>query len=108
MRDNREKKGVGDRWSRYQETSAPKISELGGFKIEMLFGLFDENNKEYRDWCHGTVKKVINEKNQIVEIEWHEDFVEEGQSRRTKEKLFPAKWNPERPGKGAWREYFAK
>ena len=52
------------------------------------------------------MKKIINAKTGVVEIEWNKKKVVEGDATVTRQKLGKRRWNPRKPTEGAWREYF--
>ena len=74
----------------------------------MYFEYKDDDRTPFLDWAHGTVKKIVNEKNRIVEIEWDKKRVAKGHKSVTRQKLAVTKWNPEKGVKGAWRQYMEK
>jgi hypothetical protein len=41
----------------------------------------------------------------MVEIEWNEKKVMEGDPKVTRQKLMVWSWNPKKPLSGAWREF---
>ena len=52
------------------------------------------------------VKRItVNEKKNevVVIVKWDEEHVQDDEE-STKEVLLKSKWNPNRPGKGAWRK----
>ena len=104
-RADREKKGQGDKYEEWQQYSMPKIDDLVGFKIEMLFKYSDEDG-DFNNWCHGEITSIVNAKTNYVQVRWAPEFVEDGRD-VTKEKLLKTKWNPSNPVGGAWRQYFA-
>ena len=106
-REKLEEQGYGDELAEMQQTLWPVDSlREGSFKIDMLF--------EYRDadgpvlqWCQGEVIEFLSEKDNthvIVRIEWNEKCLKKGDPTITKQKLMRTKWNPDKPGNGAWRE----
>merc|ERR1711862_434561 len=99
-RERREQEGIGDRWMMYQRTSQPSFDNFPkNFKIEMLFEC-GEDGEKFNDWFSGRVTRIVKKERRVVEIEW--DNVAEGDKNRTQHVLFKQKWNPERPGVGAW------
>ena len=78
----------------------------GDFLIEKLFNCENDNLK----WCRGVVSKMFTKnvdddtKQIIVEVEWNEDSVAEGEAASSREILKKSKFNPSKPSKGAWRE----
>ena len=110
MRDGRETEGRGDRYSEMQRSIMPELNEqFVGFRSNMYFKYTNpEDGSDYMDWCRGTVKKIINPKTRIVEIDWDKEFVNEGDKATTRQKLLVTKWNPKTAKEGAWREYLKK
>ena len=107
-RDDREAAGRGDRWSEMQPSVMPKMDELEGVKIEMLFEAIDADGNAVLEWSHGEVTSVLNSKTRRVEIEWDDDCVHPddwASMKITKDRLLVLKWNPTVAVKGAWRLY---
>ena len=48
--------------------------------------------------------KELDEKHVIVNIEWNEKCLKEGDPTIPKRKLLRIKWNPDKPSNGTWRE----
>ena len=106
-RDQLEENGFGDQLSEMQQLIWP-VEKLrsAGFKIDKLFE-YKDGDENVLQWCQGTVKKLVREKensHMIVEVEWNSDCLGEGDPTTTKEKLSQSQWNPERPINGGWRE----
>jgi hypothetical protein len=55
--------------------------------------------------CDGVVVKIVNANTRMVEIEWNEQKVMEGDPKVTRQKLMVRSWNPKNPSSGAWREF---
>ena len=57
-------------------------------------------------WCQGTVVKLLKENDCffIVEVGRNKEFLSDGDQKKSWEKLLRTKWNPEKPGDGAWRQ----
>ena len=107
-RDNREADGRGDRWLEMQPSVMPKMGELEGVKIEMLFEAIDADGNAVLEWSHGVVTSVLNSKTCRVEIEWNNECVHPddwASMKITKDRLLVLKWNPTVAVKGAWRLY---
>ena len=71
----------------------------------MMFEFTDDDGSPYLDWCHGVVKRIINEKKNVVEIEWDDDSPGTEFAKVTKQCLVGQKWNPAQFCSGAWRQY---
>ena len=103
MEDN----GFGDQLLEMQKLTWPvEALRSASFNIDKLFE-YKEGDEYVLQWCQGTVKKLIREKadtHVIVEVEWEDNCLKEGDPKTTREKLSQTKWNPEQPGEGAWRE----
>ena len=95
-RDKREAKGKGDRWSEMQRSVMPKMDELDGFKIEMLFEGIDADGESCLEWYHGEVKEVLNRKSRKVRIVWDDKWIHPddlNSMKETKDVLLLRKWN---------------
>jgi len=106
-RDQLEENGFGDQLSEMQQLIWP-VEKLrsAGFKIDKLFE-YKDGDENVLQWCQGTVKKLVREKensHMIVEVEWNSDCLGEGDPTTTKEKLSQSQWNPDRSINGGWRE----
>ncbi len=57
-------------------------------------------------WCNGIVTKVLQSNDDVVkaEIKWDAKYVDAGESGKSVEKLIRTKFNPKKPGLGAWRQ----
>lgn len=106
--ETREAEGKGDRWSERQKIVMPKIKTLKGFKIEMLFDYTEPDGSVVMTWCHGIVDSVVNADSGVVKIKWDKESLRDGDPAVTKDKLLESKYNPEKPMKGAWREYITQ
>ena len=51
-----EERGEGYQWYERQRIMAPKVKDLKGFHIEMLFGYSGDDDKKCLVWYHGTVQ----------------------------------------------------
>lgn len=108
-RDRLEDQGCGDQLMELQEVSWPLEKIRGGsFRIDMCFEYTDDGETMLQ-WCRGIVKKVLKDKaaeqnHIIVQVEWDNAFVAEGQSKKTTEKLTKRNYNPEKHKQGSWRE----
>ena len=70
---------------------------------------YTDDGETMLQWCRGIVKKVLKDKaaeqnHIIVQVEWDNAFVAEGQSKKTTEKLTTRNYNPEKHKQGSWRE----
>ena len=57
-------------------------------------------------WCCDVVqrvKKMCDEEIKIL-VKWEKEFLDVGENEVGKEILKKCMWNPETPGKGAWRQ----
>ena len=94
-----------------QPSVMPKMNELEGVKIEMLFEAIDADGNAVLEWSHGEVTSVLNSKTRRVEIEWDDDCVHPddwASMKITKDRLLVLKWNPAVAVKGAWRLYLVQ
>ena len=110
-RDAREARGEGDRYSEMQPSLMPKMQDLEGVKIEMLFEAVDADGNPCLEWSHGVVRSVVNSGARRVEIVWDDSCVhpdDRASMKITKDVLAVRKWNPEVAVKGAWRLYLAQ
>ena len=102
-----EDNGFGDQLEGMQQTLWPvELLQEGGFKIDKLFE-YKVGQEASLQWCQGTVVKILKEKEDcffIVEVEWDKECVSDGDQNKSREKLLKTKWNPEKPGDGAWRQ----
>ena len=106
--ERREERGDGDVWYEKNKLVPPKAEKLKGFRIEMRFQYTGDNGSQCVGWYHGTIKKVVNAEKFRVKIKWDDDCLGEDDVKETTHELQPKKWNPKRPGVGAWREYLTK
>ena len=49
---------------------APKVKDLKGFHIDMLFGYSGDDGTKCLGWYHGTLQKVVNKRTNRVRIKW--------------------------------------
>ena len=106
-RDRREaEEGKKDQWEKRQQIRCPTFNKrFVGFRIEMLFEFTESDGTTYVDWCHGVVTGIVNQVKSLVKIKWNEEFVLDGEPDETIEPIPEGKWNPNKPKKGAWRQY---
>jgi hypothetical protein len=71
----------------------------------MLFEFTESDGTTYLDWCCGEVTGIVNATKSLVTIKWDEKFVLDGEKDVTTEPALEGKWNPNKPGKGAWRQH---
>ena len=95
-----EERGEGDQWSERQRITAPKVKDLKGFHVEMLFGYSGDDGSQCLGWYHGTVQEVFNEKTNRVKIKWDSEFLGENDVRMTDQKLVLSNWNKKKVKKG--------
>ena len=74
-----------------------------GFKIEVLWEYPGEDGEPYVDWAHGKVLRIKNNEKRLVEIQWADECVAEGDEAITTERIADHLWNKSK--KGAWRQY---
>ncbi len=101
-----EDNGFGDQLEGMQQTLWPvELLQGGGFKIDKLFE-YKVGQEATLQWCQGTVVKLLKEKDYffIGEVEWNKECLSDGDQKKSQEKLLRTKWNPEKPGNGAWRQ----
>ena len=57
-------------------------------------------------WWNGIVTKVLQSTDDVIkaEIKWNAKYVDSGKSDKSVEKLLRTKFNPKKPGLGAWRQ----
>ena len=104
--ERREKDNETDRDASKQQNIMPEIDKsLIGFNIEYCFTYDEDDGSPYPSWIDGHVTRIINAKTRLVEIEWNEKKVAEGDATVTRQKLGIRKWNPKNPTEGAWREF---
>ena len=65
-----EERREGYQCSERQRITTPKVKDLKGFHIEMLFGYSGDDGTQYLGWYHGTVQDIVNEKTNRVIIKW--------------------------------------
>ena len=59
-RDSRMERGEGDKWSKMQKDTPPKIdSSLKNYEIEMLFSGTDDAGEPFVNWYNGKVMDVV-------------------------------------------------
>ena len=119
-REEMEEEGFGDQLMEMQthhwpieqlkSIKAKKQKENDKFRIDKLFEHTDQVTHEvFMVWSQGEVIEVkritVNEKKNevVVIVKWDEEHVQDDEE-STKEVLLKSKWNPNRPGKGAWRK----
>jgi hypothetical protein len=78
--EERELRGDRDRWEKKQPANRPTGDALIGFPIEMMFEFTNDDGSTYLDWCHGEVKRIVNENRNIVEIVWDDDKTSVGRA----------------------------
>jgi hypothetical protein len=88
------------------EEEGKKHPNFFGFKIEMLFEYKNDDGTRYLIRCNGVVDSIFNEKSNYVMIKWNKDSLGPNDADKSREKLLPSKWNPEKAPSGSWREYF--
>ena len=54
------------------------------------------------------MKKIINADKERVKIEWDGNCLGDDDEKVTVQQLKTSKWNPKRPGEGAWMQYLTK
>ena len=108
IREEREKKGDGDRWFERNQLLPPEILKLIGFRVEMLFAYNGDDGTQCLGWYQGTVQSILNENNRRVRIKWDEECLGEGDVRVSNHKLMRGNWNPKVAKKGGWRENLVK
>ena len=72
----------------------------------MLFE-YQDTDGPVLQWCQGEVVEFLSEKDNThvnVRVKWNENCLKPGDPNITKQKLMRTKWNPDKPGNGAWRE----
>ena len=109
--EKREARGEGDMLEQKQDIVAPKIDGnlvKKKFKIEMMFEQMGNDGEKEMDWYYGVVVDIVNAKKRVVEIEWDDACLHEGDGKTTKQKLNVKMWNTKKPKAGAWRQYFPK
>ena len=82
-----EERGGGDQLSERQRITAPKVKELKGFHIEVLFGSSGDNGTQCLGWYHGMVQEVVNENTNHIIIKWDTECLGEHYVRITDQKL---------------------
>ena len=89
-------------YSQLQPFSRPKVEDLIGTRIDVLWGdIFDDNNSVLK-WCQGEVLRVI--AGTKVEVKWDPAPDIEGCKDSTigEQSLQPSKWNKDNK-EGVWR-----
>ena len=67
-----EERGDSEKWYYRQRITAPKVEDLKGFHIYILFGYSGDNGTQCLGWYHGTVQEVVNENKNRARIKWDE------------------------------------
>ena len=104
--ERREELGELDQLEYKQHLLPPKGKELKNFCIEVSFEYPGVDGSQCLGWYNGKVTKVIDEKKNSVEIEWNEDCLGDGDSRKSRHILSPGNWNPKKAKKNGWRKYY--
>ena len=106
-RDKEELEGEHDQYEYMQPFHWPGKSLKKKYKMEKLFRYTDKETGEVdMIWCNGIVTKVLQSNDDVVkaEIKWDAKYVDAGESGKSVEKLIRTKFNPKKPGLGAWRQ----
>ena len=69
--EQREERGELDRWYDRQANLPPKINDMKGFKLEMLFSYNGDDGTQCLGWYHGVVEEVLNVKTSKVRVRWN-------------------------------------
>ena len=82
-----EEREEGDQWFERQRITAPKVKDLKGFRIDMLFGYSGDDGTQCLGWYHGTVQEVVNEKTNHMRMKWEAEYLGEHDVKMTDQKL---------------------
>ena len=102
-RDREEDEGYYDQFEYMQEYIWPDKDTLKkGYKLQMMFGLEDEET----GWYRGTVTKIIRleEKCVMAEIKWNQKDIKAGEAIKSAEVLKKHLWNVSNQKAGGWRQ----
>ena len=86
----------GNQWSERKRITTPKVKDLKGFHIWMVFGYSGDDGTQFVGWYHGTVQEVVNEKTNRVIIKWDTECLDEHYVGVTDQKLVISNWNPKK------------
>ena len=99
--------GYGDELMEMQQTLWPlEALRSSDFSLDKIFD-YKVGDQLTLQWCQGKITKFISEKQNthvIVEVEWNDKCLRDGDPKVTREKLVCTKWNPAEQTAGSWRE----
>ena len=107
QREQLEDDGYGDELYEMQQNLWPvKALREENFSIDKLFE-YKVGDQLTLQWCQGKVKKFLSERKDthiIVQIEWNNKCLRDGDPKISREKLTRTAWNPKKQAAGAWRQ----